>query len=172
MKAIYITSAAKAEQLPQENLPEIAFIGRSNCGKSSLLNALVGSRNLARTSRTPGRTQMANFFEINEKLNLVDLPGYGFAKTPVKIAENWQALLEKYLTRQSIKQFLFLADCRRKLDDADQWILEQIAKRTDPIIVLTKTDKINRSQQAATIKEWKNVIEKIGVEAQSVYGVL
>ena len=171
MKALYLTSAAKAEQLPQEKLPEIAFLGRSNCGKSTLLNALAGARNLARTSRTPGRTQMANFFEINDKVYFVDLPGYGFAKTPTRVTSHWESLLSTYLQRGNIRHFLFLMDCRRGFDEADKWVIDQIKESMTPIIVLTKMDKLNRNQQQAKLRECQQNMKSIGLDDTAIFGV-
>src|SRR5688500_8058281 len=126
MNTFYITSAQKAEQLPDlGGIPEIAFVGRSNCGKSSLLNVLLSHSGLARESKVPGRTQMVNFFKCEKgdrALILADLPGYGFSATGREVRSHWQALLEAYVARPSIQSFLFLIDARRvaTLDDEDK----------------------------------------------------
>jgi GTP-binding protein len=157
MNSSYITSAAQAQQLPDlGGGPEIAFIGRSNCGKSSLLNALLGRTNLARESKTPGRTQMVNFFDVTKgdtRLILADLPGYGYSATGREVRQHWQALVEAYLARPTIVEFLFLVDVRRAgdLDDQDLGLLGYLASkgRAVPVtVVLTKTDKATQKEIA------------------------
>jgi GTP-binding protein len=146
MNVAYITSAAKPDQLPKESLPEIAVIGRSNCGKSTLINALTGNQKIARASRTPGRTQMANFFSVDERKYLVDLPGYGFSKAEAPNRKFWQQLVDSYLNRGNIQHVLFLFDCRRTLDETDLELLRDISSRHPTLFVLTKTDKLTQSE--------------------------
>jgi GTP-binding protein len=153
MHAEYITSAAEARQLPKETLPEIAFVGRSNCGKSSLLNALANQKDLARKSRTPGRTQMVNFFEINRSVYFVDLPGYGFAAMNRNKREPWFHLIEKYLEREAIEHVLFLFDTRRDFDEEDLELLNFLTERHNVIIVYTKADKFSKSQLQVRLRE-------------------
>lgn len=157
MKATYITSVIKPQQLPKFDLPEIAFIGRSNTGKSSLLNALLGTKNLARCSRTPGRTRMANFFSINDAYILADLPGFGFQHAPNMVASHWQKLMDGYLTRDNIKEFLFLVDCRRIPPVAeDMAFMKMLCRKIPLIIVLTKVDKLSRAE----LKKNLDILEK------------
>ncbi len=154
----FLTSAFKEGQYPPADRAEIAFAGRSNVGKSSLINVLVNRKKLARTSSTPGRTQSINFFCFGDSLYLVDLPGYGFARVPVKVKQSWQQMVETYLkTRENLKSVVVILDIRREPAAGDidllQWLNHyQIA----PIIVLTKADKLSRQQarqRAALIAE-------------------
>jgi GTP-binding protein len=168
LQTSYIISAQKAHQLPAYDSPEIAFIGRSNCGKSSLLNALLDRKSLARESSTPGRTQMVNFFSVQKadrQVIFADLPGYGFSMTGQAVRQHWEELLDAYFRRPNIERFLFLADCRRAgtLDADDRVLLNYLTRHSDkPLtIVLTKTDKlkqaeISKAQQvlAAQLKSW------------------
>lgn len=153
MESSYITSAAQAHQLPPARHHEIALIGRSNCGKSSLINALLGRAKLARVSNTPGRTQMVNLFEVKsgEKvLTVADLPGYGYAKAPQDIRQHWQELIDTYLKRPAIVEILFLIDARRaaELKADDVALLKQLLKARPHAVtlVMTKTDKLNNKE--------------------------
>lgn len=152
-EARFIISAGKPEQFPAEppngTLPEVAFLGRSNVGKSSLLNALVGQGKLAFTSSRPGCTQVINFFRIGTGLQLVDLPGYGFAKVPPNIAASWKQLIESYLLhRESLELCVMLIDARRGWMDADRELREWLEHRGRRYIVaVTKMDKLTQSEQ-------------------------
>src|SRR5437763_642922 len=141
-------SATRPDDFPRDQRPEIAFCGRSNIGKSSLLNTLVSARGLARTSSSPGRTQTINFFLIDERMYFVDLPGYGYAKAPKAVKQNWGTMIETYLRdRDQLRLTLMLVDCRMPPTDLDttmkQWLDQH---RIPSAIVLTKTDKISRNQ--------------------------
>lgn len=158
MNSSYITSAQQAEQLPDlQGVPEIAFVGRSNCGKSSLLNALLARTNLARASKTPGRTQMVNFFEVStgkSRIVLADLPGYGYSAIDREVRKHWQSLIDAYLQRPSVQEFLFLVDVRRAHDlDSDDLALLGYLVRRQPMVpttvILTKCDKSNQRDIAA-----------------------
>lgn len=149
MQAEFILSAARPEQFPGAGLPEVAFLGRSNVGKSSLLNRLVAREGLARTSTTPGRTQTINFFAVDGKLIFVDLPGYGYAKVPPQITAQWKALIEAYLlNRASLELSVLLLDARRGWMEKDlelkRW-LEFHGRRY--IVVATKADKLNQKEE-------------------------
>ena len=154
----FMLSVAQLSQLPDADLDEIAFAGRSNVGKSSLLNALFNQTKLAKTSSTPGRTQQLNFFNFDHKLYLVDLPGYGYAKAPEKIVKQWQAILKAYLRgRPNLRRVFLLIDARHGIKQEDFEIMDMLdAAAVVYQIVLTKTDKIS----AKDLKETQNKVEE------------
>ena len=149
----FLLSAPQLKFLPDPTVPEIAFCGRSNVGKSSLLNALTGRRAIARTSVTPGRTQELNFFEVGDPtlFRLVDMPGYGFAKAPVKVVERWRQLVRTYLKgRDVLHRTLVLVDSRHGLKDVDREMMKMLDETAVGYrLVLTKADKIKASELAA-----------------------
>jgi GTP-binding protein len=140
----FVMGVAALEQLPKAMMPEVAFIGRSNVGKSSLINALTGRKALARTSNTPGRTQQLNFFNLDNKLMLVDLPGYGYAKAPKTEVAEWQALIGGYLRgRAPLRRVCVLIDARHGLKPSDREMMEMLdIHAVSYQLVLTKSDKI------------------------------
>jgi len=146
--ARFVKSATRPDEFPRDQRPEIAFCGRSNIGKSSLLNVLTNARGLARTSSSPGRTQTINFFLIDESMYFVDLPGYGFARVPKAVKENWGAMIAGYLQhRAQLKLALLLVDSRMPPTDADVMMKDWLDHHRIPnAVVLTKTDKISRNQ--------------------------
>ncbi len=150
----FLLSAPQLKFLPDPVVPEIAFCGRSNVGKSSLLNALTGRRAIARASVTPGRTQELNFFEVGEPtlFRLVDMPGYGFAKAPIKVVDKWKALVRTYLRgRASLARTLVLVDARHGLKDVDREMMKMLDEAAVTYrVVLTKADKIKASELEAT----------------------
>ncbi len=152
-QATFLQSAAKVEQLPKAEGFEVAFAGRSNAGKSSALNCLTGINQLARTSKTPGRTQLINLFGLDESRRLVDLPGYGYAKVAKQIKEDWQKNLAHYLeVRECLKGLILLMDCRHPLKDLDQMMINWCLDRELPVhILLTKADKLSRSDVKNTV---------------------
>lgn len=174
MQSSYITSAAKAEQLPDlGGWPEVAFIGRSNCGKSSLLNALLGRVKLARESKTPGRTQMVNFFKVekgDQMMYMADLPGYGFSATGREVRAHWQSLLEAYTRRPSVKEFLFLIDVRRvaDMDDEDLDLLHYVGRIGPVTVVLTKVDKATQAELALARNKIGAILKEAGVKQARV----
>ena len=151
----FLLSAPQLKFLPEPEVPEIAFCGRSNVGKSSLLNALTGRRAIARTSVTPGRTQELNFFEVGEPtlFRLVDMPGYGFAKAPVKVVEKWKQLVRTYLRgRAVLKRTLVLVDSRHGLKPVDGEMMAMLDEAAVGYrLVLTKADKVKASELAAVL---------------------
>ena len=152
-QARFLTSAASLRRLPGDEGREVAFAGRSNAGKSSAINALTGRRGLARTSRTPGRTRLINFFEIGERRRLVDLPGYGYARVPRSMSRGWGDLAGKYLeSRASLAGVVILMDIRHPLTDLDAILLDWCAAAELPVLaVLTKADKLARGRRAAAL---------------------
>ena len=140
--------------LPENNLPEFAFAGKSNVGKSSLINALINRKALARTSAQPGKTQTINFYNVEEQLYFVDLPGYGYAKVSQEIKEKWGKMIEKYLQKsKQLKLVFLLIDIRHEPSANDKNMYEWIEYNGfEPIIIATKLDKINRSQVAKHVK--------------------
>lgn len=156
-KIKFLKSSAKISQLPEDIGCEVAFVGRSNAGKSSALNVLTGINNLAKVSRTPGRTQLINLFVLeNPDKRLVDLPGYGYAKVSISIKEKWQETLSLYLTqRKSLKGLILLMDIRHPLKDLDCMMVDWATSNNLPVhILLTKSDKLNYGQR-------KNVLQQV-----------
>lgn len=149
LSAEFVTSAVKPGQYPPEDLPEVAFAGRSNVGKSSLINALLNRKRLVRTSNTPGRTQLINFFEVNHLFRFVDLPGYGFARVPAAVKKNWGPMIETYLAQRSIlRSVVLILDSRRLPDKKDVELIAWLShNRRDACLVLTKADKLSKNQQ-------------------------
>jgi GTP-binding protein len=143
----FITSAVEVKQFPPENLPEIVVVGRSNVGKSSLLNHLFKTKGLVKTSATPGKTQLINFFRTDE-FSFVDLPGYGFAKVPLSVRQKWGPMVESFFkSRKNIKLILLLVDSRREPDQDDLAMLQFANFTKCPMaVVMTKTDKLNQSE--------------------------
>lgn len=154
-EAQFIKSANALSQFVEDSGAEVAVAGRSNAGKSSAINIIVNRRQFARTSKTPGRTQLVNFFELREQQRLIDLPGYGFAKVPDKTRFHWRALMADYFeARQSLRGLLLIVDIRRKITAFDQQMLdfaEQVALPTH--VLLTKADKLKRGKAASALLE-------------------
>ena len=175
-RAAFRAGATTLERLPPPSVPEIALAGRSNVGKSALLNRLVGRRALARVSKTPGRTQQINFFSVDERLILVDLPGYGFARVPLAIKEQWRSLVEGYLTtRRTLRAVAVLLDVRRGIQVDDAHLLDFLAAHDiTPLLVATKVDKLARGprlQRLAAIAEQSPSGAPISCSAVSGEGI-
>lgn len=164
----FITSAANIRQLPDDTGVEIAFAGRSNAGKSSALNTLTRQKALARTSKTPGRTQLINVFEVAEGKRLIDLPGYGYAKVPVAVKEKWQQALSEYLQkRESLRGLVLLMDIRHPYRDTDQELLHWATDCKIPVlVVLTKADKLKPSQRKSTLLQAREAALVFGGDVQ------
>ncbi len=148
--------------MPPADRLEVCFAGRSNVGKSSLINALTGRKNLARASNTPGRTQEINFFTLGEERYLVDLPGYGYAEAPVAVVAKWQALLKQYLAgRQTLRRAFVLIDTRHGVKDVDEEILTLLDKSAVTFqVVMTKADKVNAATREANIAQVQAALKK------------
>lgn len=159
--AEFILSVAHLSQLPNDNLPEIAFAGRSNVGKSSIINALTAQRGLAKTSNTPGRTQMLNFFKLAQKIYLVDFPGYGFAKAPESMVKQWQKVIFAYLQgRVNLRRVFLLIDSRHGIKKVDSDIMELLDKAAVTYqIVLTKIDKISSAELSKVLLSTQEIIK-------------
>ncbi|MBO8137242.1 MAG: YihA family ribosome biogenesis GTP-binding protein [Desulfotomaculum sp.] len=172
VSASFVTSASGRNGYPGGELPDVAFAGRSNVGKSSLINMLVNRKSLARTSKSPGRTQLINFFLVNDKFYLVDLPGYGFAKVPEKVRIKWGKMIEEYLSqRENLRGVVMLVDSRHDPTRLDhqmyQWLCHY---KIATVIVVTKIDKLSKNQanrQLARIKKELGVLPEHPLVATS-----
>jgi GTP-binding protein len=169
-QATFSTSAPNLSRCPTDSIAEVAFAGRSNAGKSSALNRLTGIKNLARTSKTPGRTQLINFFTLDQHRYLVDLPGYGFAKVPVKVRQQWEKSLGEYLQRrEALKGLIILMDIRHPMTANDRQMVAWSDHIDLPIhILLTKADKLKRGAAMAALHQVQGILkaEFPGITAQ------
>ncbi|HWC76781.1 MAG TPA: ribosome biogenesis GTP-binding protein YihA/YsxC [Blastocatellia bacterium] len=158
----FVKSATAPEHYPRDGRPEIAFMGRSNVGKSSLINSLLGVRGLARTSNTPGRTQLINFFLVNEAFRFVDLPGYGYARVPLEIKNQWGPMIVKYLAgRRNLVLSVLITDSRHAPTDLDLQMSEWLSANEKPfIIVATKADKLSSNKLRANLSHASRVLGK------------
>jgi GTP-binding protein len=173
LKAEFIRGASSPEQFPSDGLPEVAFLGRSNVGKSSLINAIAGQRGLAFTSNTPGRTQSINFYRVDDRLYFTDLPGYGYAKVPVAAKNEWAKLIEHYLRERSTLRLSFLIlDARRGWMDKDLELKAWLEVNNQPyIVVASKIDKLNQSEQRRSIQAIRQYAEPLPFSAVTGRGV-
>ncbi len=165
--AKFICSAVTLGQYPPDDLPEVAFAGRSNVGKSSLINKILNRKKLVRTSKTPGRTQLLNFFEINELWRFVDLPGYGYAKVPAEVQKRWRPMVESYLTtRVNLRGMVWLLDIRREVSKEDLQLWDWLrTKQVTVIIVATKADKLSKNKRN---KQAASIAKSLGRKAQEL----
>ncbi len=165
--ASFVQSAMNPAQFPKDGRPEIAFVGRSNVGKSSLLNTLLGKKNLAKTSGTPGKTQTINFFEVNNRFYCVDLPGYGFAKVPLKVKEEWGRAMTAYLReRDPLRLVVALLDSRHEPSELDEEMLALLEEAEKPtLLVATKVDKLKRAERVRNLSRMKSAL---GLEEDSL----
>ncbi|MGZ8153597.1 MAG: ribosome biogenesis GTP-binding protein YihA/YsxC [Methylococcaceae bacterium] len=164
-QAKFINSSPQLENTPPDQGREVAFAGRSNAGKSSAINTLTRQNGLARISKTPGRTQMLNFFEINDRLRFVDLPGYGYAKVPENVKQKWHRLMETYLIkRKSLCAIILVMDVRHPLTEFDWQMIEWCQHADLPLhILLTKADKLTYGAAKNTLLEVKKTLEVINI---------
>jgi GTP-binding protein len=167
----FMLSVAQIKQLPATDLPEVAFVGRSNVGKSTLINALTNQKQLARTSNTPGRTQQINLFNLGNRLILADLPGYGFAKAPKPIVDSWHRLIQTYLRgRPTLRIVCVLVDARHGLKSVDDDYMKLLADAAVAYrIVLTKADLIKQTQLAQLLQDVRSALKhKIGAHPEPI----
>lgn len=168
-KAEYIISAVKPEQYPEADRPELAVSGRSNVGKSSLINKFVNLKRLAKVGRTPGKTQTINFFNMNDDWYLVDLPGYGYAKVPLQTRAQWGKMMQTYFRkRENLRGVIQLVDIRHKPTEEDRMMINMLWENEIPaLVVATKADKVARGQRPKSLKiiadafemeDWKSII--------------
>ncbi len=165
-QAVFTQSAPSIRECPAEGGREVAFAGRSNAGKSSAINTLTKNAKLARTSKTPGRTQLINFFSLSEKQHLVDLPGYGYAKVPKAMKEAWQRNLAEYLQkRESLQGLVLLMDIRRPMQEFDTLMLNWALEIEMPVhILLTKADKLKKGPAQSTLLKLRNQLKEAQVD--------
>lgn len=158
----FIKGVVAMSGLPPADRLEVCFAGRSNVGKSSLINALTGRKSLARASNTPGRTQEINYFRLGPERYMVDLPGYGYAEAPVAVVEKWQRLLKSYLQgRQTLRRAFVLIDTRHGVKAVDEEILSMLDRAAVPFqAVLTKADKVSRAEREATVEQVRGALAK------------
>lgn len=162
-QASFLKSAARLDQCPPDDGVEVAICGRSNAGKSSALNYLTGNRKLARTSKTPGRTQLINFFQVSDNFRLVDLPGYGYAKVPEAIKQKWHEQIDAYLRcRQSLKGLILVMDIRHPMKEFDRMMIDWVEQSDLAMhILLTKCDKLKRGARNAALFEVRKSLPEV-----------
>jgi GTP-binding protein len=165
--AEFLTSAVKPQHYPPALYPEIAFAGRSNVGKSSLINKLVNRKRLVKTSNTPGRTQLLNFFCINDMVSFVDLPGYGYARVPVSVQKQWGPMIETYLaSRETLRGVILIMDIRRVPGREEHDLIHWLGNHRRPHrVVVTKVDKLSRNQQ---VRPLRRIAEQFGCRSESL----
>jgi GTP-binding protein len=170
----FLVGAVSAKQYPKEDLPEFAFVGRSNVGKSSLIKSLLNRKKLVRISSSPGKTREINFFNINETMLFADLPGYGFARVPPALQKKWKTMIEEYLTqRKPLIAIIFIVDIRRKPTELDLTLKEWLEElKRDYILVITKADKISASERSKQVKQIKSAFMGKNSLGFSVYSSL
>lgn len=158
--ARFVASYYDHKKVPSDSRPVIAFAGRSNVGKSTLINSITQGKKIAKVSQTPGKTQALNFFMVEDRFYIVDLPGYGYAKVPLGVKKTWASLVEGYLTAdRNLRGLVFLIDCRRDLQKDDLLLLEWVVNRDLPfLIVMTKADKLKRNQLNQSISKMQKLI--------------
>ncbi len=164
MNASFLNSAASWRQYPADEGAEVAFAGRSNAGKSSTINAVLSRRGLARASKTPGRTQMLQFFSVGEQRRVVDLPGYGYAAAPLRVRQRWQGMMEEYFQRRrSLRGVFVVVDARRGLGELDRKMLEVCASADVPArLLMNKCDRLKRGALIRTLRDAERLLDGDG----------
>jgi len=164
--ATFITSAPKLEDCPPESLPEACFAGRSNVGKSSLINALTNKKRLARTSNVPGKTQQMNYYNISDTCYFVDLPGYGYAKVPIRERERWGRNIREYLEkRKTLRIIIHVVDARHKPSELDQDFFYWMASNQMPFaVVLSKADKLSNNKRTKSMADVRKILAEMNIE--------
>lgn len=167
ISAEFVKSAEKTSHYAPDTLPEVAFAGRSNSGKSTLINTLTGYRRLAKASTSPGRTQMIQFFVINKICSFADLPGYGYAKVPAVVKASWRPMVETYFRdRMNLRLVILVADIRRDISDDERLLIDWLTLYERPVIlVLSKIDKLSRNQQFVRLKHIRESLNVLPMEA-------
>jgi len=165
---VYLKSCKKAADFPKYPYPEFAFMGRSNVGKSSLINMITGMKNLVKTGSRPGLTQCVNFFTIDDKISIVDLPGYGYAKAPAEVRSSFMPMIKSYITaRENLKLAFLLIDIRRDADEREKEMLELLTKAKVPTaIIMTKCDKLSNNQIQSAIAKITKFFE---IDSDSIF---
>ena len=171
MKIQFLKSAFRERDYPSSDKPEFAFVGRSNVGKSSLINVLVNRKGIARTSSRPGRTQAINFFCVEDRLYFADLPGYGYARVPIEVRKSWKTMVEAYFRkRPNLKAVVVILDLRRDLSTGDADLLHWLRHYgIIALVVLTKTDKLSRSKALVRVKELSSQLSEISPDRPIVF---
>lgn len=172
-EASFVGSFFALNQLPKDRLPQIAVAGRSNVGKSSLLNQIVGQRKLAKVSGTPGRTRSLNFFKVDNRFYLVDLPGYGYAKVSKSMRTEWGKLIEDYLTTaENLIGLVLLLDCRRDPTEKDGELIEWLSGRQIPVLLaITKADKLSKNKLSQKVVELENELGVAAIATSTLTGI-
>jgi len=171
LSAEFIKSVADVKLIPRDQYPQIAFAGRSNVGKSSLLNSLLNRKKLVQVSSTPGKTRLINFFLINQKFYMVDLPGYGYARVARNLSQAWQKLIENFfLQSPNLKGIVVLIDLRHDITPADLELISWLQFHQLPVIVVgTKADKLSGNQKNAQMQKCSNILKTLGIQALIPY---
>ena len=169
--AEFTVCAVRRSEYPADRLPELALVGRSNVGKSSLINTLVMRKNLARTSSEPGKTRTVNFYKINGEFYLVDLPGFGYAKVPLSVKRSWERMVEEYMEgRQSLMGAIVILDARREVGDTEENLFQWLERSAIPVVtVLTKIDKLSRNDLNSRVRDIKNTL---GIEDPVLFSAI
>ncbi len=172
--AEFVKSIADTKQLPGDRYPQIAFAGRSNVGKSSLLNSLLNRKKLVQVSSTPGKTRLLNFFLVNQKFYFVDLPGYGFARVSRHLSQTWQNLIEEFfLQSPNLKGVVLLIDLRHKIMPADLELINWLMFHQLPVVVVgTKADKLSGNQKKTQVAQSQKTLETTGIQAFVPYSAI